>query len=261
MGRSRRTAPHGTSGHADIENGRDRVRSFDDHVRHDGLERRLRRHSRRCMFGGHIDGVSRTQCTLPDQCLFRVPSYLAEQHTRTIGVIPVSCYRAGPEGLMKRGIRVAVCAFGTCTVGAVLYGQSAARPTRAVTDPGVITTRQTITPAGVQTVFDGRVFGLTFGSSEDELWVLAGARGSGPNVYRMDWRENVVKDRWELQGTPALQGLALDPVRNTPLVGITAPPRAVGNRVGGAVRLLRTTARHSCRSPLILASFSLAHPR
>jgi DNA-binding beta-propeller fold protein YncE len=140
---------------------------------------------------------------------------------------------------MKREIWVAVCAFGTCAAGAVLYGQSAARPTRAVTDPGVITTRQTITPAGVQTVFDGRVFGLTFGSSEDELWVLAGARGGGPNVYRMDWRENVVRDRWELQGTPALQGLALDPVRNTPLVGITAPPRAVGNRVGGVVQLLR----------------------
>ena len=31
------------------------------------------------------------------------------------------------------------------------------KPARAVTDPGVVTTRQTITPAGVQTIFDGRV--------------------------------------------------------------------------------------------------------
>ena len=35
---------------------------------------------------------------------------------------------------------------------------------RGVTDPGVVTTRQAITPAGVQSVFDGRVYGITFGA-------------------------------------------------------------------------------------------------
>jgi YVTN family beta-propeller protein len=141
---------------------------------------------------------------------------------------------------MTRETKAAVAGgiLGTCLAGAVLYGQTAAKPARGVTDPGVITTRQTITPAGVQTVFDGRVYGLTFGSTDDEIWVLAGAKGGGPNIYRMDWRENRVKDRWPLTGTAALQGLALDPSRNTPLVGITVPPRAVANRVGGAVQLL-----------------------
>src|SRR5882672_1386846 len=105
------------------------------------------------------------------------------------------------------------------SLAGVAVAQTVARPTRGVTDPGVITTRQTITPAGVQTVFDGRVYGLTFGATGDELWVLAGARG-GPNVYRLDWRENVVRDRWPLQGTAALQGLVLDPATRTPLVGV-----------------------------------------
>jgi len=43
--------------------------------------------------------------------------------------------------------------------------------TRAVTDPGVITTRQTITPAGVPTVFDGRVYGVAFGEDASNIWV------------------------------------------------------------------------------------------
>src|SRR5262245_22161099 len=130
-------------------------------------------------------------------------------------------------------------AAAACLAGSALLAQTVAQPTRSVADPGVITTRQTITPAGVQTVFDGRVYGLTFGESGDELWVLAGARGGGPSVYRLDWRENRVKDRWQLQGTAALQGLTLDPTTKTPLVGVTVPPRAAGNREGGAVQLLR----------------------
>jgi YVTN family beta-propeller protein len=134
------------------------------------------------------------------------------------------------------------------SLAGVGLAQTAARPTRGVTDPGVITTRQTITPAGVQTVFDGRVYGLTFGATDDEVWVLAGARG-GPNLYRLDWRENIVKDRWPLQGTAALQGLVLDPATKTPLVGVTAPPRAVGNRPGGAVQLLRYARLGQDRPP------------
>ena len=39
-------------------------------------------------------------------------------------------------------------------------GQTLDTPRRAVTDPGVVTTRQSITPAGVPMVFDGRVFGV-----------------------------------------------------------------------------------------------------
>ena len=43
------------------------------------------------------------------------------------------------------------------------HAQSVVQPSRGVTDPGIVTTRQTITPAGVQSVFDGRVYGITFG--------------------------------------------------------------------------------------------------
>jgi len=133
-----------------------------------------------------------------------------------------------------------ICAscVAVCLASAALLAQSITAPARGVSDPGVITTRQTITPAGVQTVFDGRVYGLTFGATGDELWVLAGQRGGGPSVYQLDWRENRVKHRWQLQGTAALQGLALDPATKTPLVAVTIPPRAAGNRAGGAVQLL-----------------------
>jgi YVTN family beta-propeller protein len=123
------------------------------------------------------------------------------------------------------------------------HAQSVTQPSRGVTDPGVVTTRQTITPAGVQSVFDGRVYGVTFGADASDLWVLTGRTRAGrAQLYRLDWLKNSVGGRWELEGAPALQGLAYDPVRQSPLVGLTAPPRAAGNRAGGAVRLLARTA-------------------
>src|SRR5688500_18670784 len=75
-----------------------------------------------------------------------------------------------------------------------LLSPTASQPARAVTDPGVITTRQAITPAGVQSVFDGRVFGVTFGATDAELWVLTGRTASGkPRVSRLDWMQNRVR--------------------------------------------------------------------
>jgi len=133
---------------------------------------------------------------------------------------------------------VPVCLMVIC-VAAALHSQTASRPARGVTDPGVITTRQTITPAGLQTTFDGRVYGVTFGASADEVWVLAGTREGNPSLYRFDWRQNRVLERWPMPGTAALQGVVLDRSTNTPMVGITLPARAVNNRPGGAVQLLR----------------------
>jgi YVTN family beta-propeller protein len=123
-----------------------------------------------------------------------------------------------------------------------LLSQTATQPARAVTDPGVITTRQAITPAGVQSVFDGRVFGVTFGATDAELWVLTGRTASGkPRVSRLDWMQNRIRGQWDLNGTPALQGLAFDASRESPLVGITLPQREAGNRPGGSIQLLRHT--------------------
>src|SRR5437899_950378 len=53
-----------------------------------------------------------------------------------------------------------------------IRAQTPEKTLRAVTDPGVVTTRQGITPAGVQTVFSGRVYGVSFGEDENEVWVL-----------------------------------------------------------------------------------------
>ena len=121
--------------------------------------------------------------------------------------------------------------------------QTATQPARAVPDPGVITTRQTITPAGVQSVFDGRVFGVTFGERDDEVWVLTGRTKSGqPRVYQLDWLENRVKRSWDLTGTPSLQGLVFDASRKSPIVGVTVTAKEAGGRAGGAVRLLHLGA-------------------
>ncbi|MEZ5401493.1 MAG: alkaline phosphatase family protein [Bryobacteraceae bacterium] len=87
----------------------------------------------------------------------------------------------------------------------ILFGQTAEQPARAVVDPGVVTTRQTITPAGLPSIFQGRVYGLAFGASPDEVWVL-----HATHVYRMDWRQNRVLDRIAHGGSPGLQGIVYD---------------------------------------------------
>jgi len=88
---------------------------------------------------------------------------------------------------------------------AALAAQTADRPLRAVIDPGVITTRQSITPAGVQSVFQGRVYGVTFGATPSELWVL-----NAGQVVRLDWRANRVLERIPVPGTPGLQAIQYD---------------------------------------------------
>src|ERR1035437_5710644 len=45
------------------------------------------------------------------------------------------------------------------------------RPLREVPDPGVIATDQRVTPAGVQSVFDGRVGGVKLGKTPGEICV------------------------------------------------------------------------------------------
>jgi YVTN family beta-propeller protein len=146
--------------------------------------------------------------------------------------------RSPPEKTMMH-TRLALGILNVSIGGTMLAAQTPA-PTRSVTDHGVITTRQAITPAGVQSVFDGRVYGLAFGADDNELWVLTGRTKSGrPHVYRLDWLQNRVQNDWQLAGTPALQGLVLDPVRKSPLVGMTVPASAVKNRAGGAIQLLQ----------------------
>ncbi len=89
----------------------------------------------------------------------------------------------------------------------------ASAQTRSVPDPGVITTRQAITPAGTPTVFDGRVYGVAFGDTASDLWV-----SNANKLYRLDWNANRVIDSIAIQGTPGLQSIHYDPTTKRPLI-------------------------------------------
>jgi YVTN family beta-propeller protein len=104
----------------------------------------------------------------------------------------------------------------------VAFGQTPDKPVRAVTDPGVVTTRQAITPAGVPTVFQGRVYGVAFGANASELWVLYATQ-----VYRLDWNQNRVLDNVPLNGTPGLQGIRFDAAGGAPLFAFSSKGRKV----------------------------------
>ncbi|MBZ5610596.1 MAG: beta-propeller fold lactonase family protein [Acidobacteriia bacterium] len=117
---------------------------------------------------------------------------------------------------MRAGHLILLCAIAAAA-------QTADRPIRAVTDPGVVTTRQAITPAGVPTVFQGRVYGVAFGKNSADLWVAAGTR-----LYQLDWKSNRVQANISLEGTPGLQGLRFDAALGRPLVVVAK--RATGSR-------------------------------
>jgi DNA-binding beta-propeller fold protein YncE len=93
----------------------------------------------------------------------------------------------------------------TALVFAALQQVPPPRPVRAVPDPGVIATDQRVTPAGVQTVFAGRVAGVRFGSGANEIWVAVPG-----HAYRMDWRANQVLSVADFDGTPGVHGLVVD---------------------------------------------------
>jgi YVTN family beta-propeller protein len=97
-----------------------------------------------------------------------------------------------------------------------LIAQAPSEPVRAVPDPGVVTTRQATTPAGVQAVFDGRVQGVAFGASSAELWVLSNNR-----VFQFDWNNNRVVNRVTIAGNPGLQGIRYDPASHRALATST----------------------------------------
>jgi YVTN family beta-propeller protein len=88
-------------------------------------------------------------------------------------------------------------------IGCFVFAQSPGVPARSVTDPGVVTTRQAITPAGVQSVFQGRLYGAAWAGDGDELWLL-----HTRHVYRLDWRNNKIKAELPHGGVPGNQSIA-----------------------------------------------------
>ena len=117
-------------------------------------------------------------------------------------------------------------ALAAAAVGAA---QTLEQPNRSVSDPGIVTTRQAITPAGVPSVFQGRVYGVAWAGDSGELWVL-----HATEVYRLDWRNNRVVARTAHGGTPGNQAIFADPVTGDAVVGQSAreTPGAAQNRPG-----------------------------
>ena len=84
-------------------------------------------------------------------------------------------------------------------------------PVRSVLDPGVITTRQALTPAGLQTVFIGRVHAVAFGATNDTVFALTDTQRAA-QMYRLDWSGNKVVERAKAAVTPGMQSMAFDAV-------------------------------------------------
>ncbi|MBC7842218.1 MAG: bifunctional YncE family protein/alkaline phosphatase family protein [Gemmatimonadaceae bacterium] len=109
-------------------------------------------------------------------------------------------------------------------------------PRRTVTDPGVIAVDQRVTPAGVQSVFSGRVAGVRFGAEPGEVW--AAVPGS---AWRLAWRDNRVVSRAEFIGRPGVFGLVIDPVTKRPVVASVSklPADVAASRTPGGPPLAR----------------------
>jgi YVTN family beta-propeller protein len=110
-------------------------------------------------------------------------------------------------------------------------------PLRAIPDPGTIATTQRVTPAGVQSVFTDRVFGVRFGMRPEEVWVSI--HGS---AYHLSWRENAVLSSAEFDGQAGVQGITIDPITRRALISSVGrlPADLALSRIPGSERLART---------------------
>ncbi len=109
-------------------------------------------------------------------------------------------------------------------------------PVRSVIDPGVITTRQGITPAGIQAIFESRIYGVAFGATSAEVYALAAPR-RGLVIFKMDWQTNKVLEEVRAQGTPGKQGITFDRVSGTPLISAVGNEKVDG-KAKSSVRLI-----------------------
>jgi YVTN family beta-propeller protein len=95
---------------------------------------------------------------------------------------------------------------------------TAARPVNSVVDPGVIPSRQAITPAGLQSVFESRVFGVAFGENGESIYAaVLGQKGT--DVYQINLKTNQMVSVLSADASAGLQGLAYDAVSHAPLLG------------------------------------------
>ncbi len=109
--------------------------------------------------------------------------------------------------------------------------------------PGVVTTQQKIAPAGNQTVFQGRVYGVAFGRSSDDVWVLTTAGGAHPaTLYHLSMAQNRILASIPVNGSAGLQGLGYDAIADRPLVShslrLSAQPEKPEPTDGAPVRMI-----------------------
>src|SRR3954463_5386814 len=81
-------------------------------------------------------------------------------------------------------------------------------PRRTVPDPGGVASLQKATPAGVQSIFEGRVTGVRFGTTPGELWVAVPGY-----AYHLSWSDNRVLARGALGGRGGGPAVAFPPVK------------------------------------------------
>ena len=108
-----------------------------------------------------------------------------------------------------------------------------AAPQRPLADPGVIAVEQRVTPAGVQSVFYGKVAGVRFGKNPGELWVVVPEA-----AYRLAWRDNRAITSSAFDGRAGVHGVAIDPVTGRAIVssvGKLAGKCPDAREVGGVI--------------------------
>ena len=109
-------------------------------------------------------------------------------------------------------------------------------PQRAVNDPGIFAVGQRVTPAGVQSVVNGRVAGVRFGADPGDVWVV-----SPGNAWRLAWRDNRVLAHATFNGRPGVHGLAIDGVTHRPMISSVGklPADVAASRTPGGPPLSR----------------------
>lgn len=102
-------------------------------------------------------------------------------------------------------------------------GQQEAKPSKAVppvntvVDPGVIPSRQFITPAGLQSVFESRVNGVAF--NQDGSSIYAATLGqTGSHIFEIDLKSNRMTGVIDSALSTGMQGLVYDPVTHAALM-------------------------------------------
>jgi len=110
-------------------------------------------------------------------------------------------------------------------------------PQRDVRDPGVIASGLRITPAGVQSVVPGRVAGVRFGNSSNDVWVAV-----QNTAYHLDWHDNRVIAQARLGGRPGVYGVTIDPATRRAFVSSVSrlPASMQNSRMPGGEPLPRS---------------------